>query len=380
MPDITQTSQVRSTVRLDGWDSIAHHLGVHKRTARAWHKDRGLPVHQLFGKGGRVYAIGAELDQWRTQNDARLGIAGAPERADSIVPEVRSHRIWRHLAIPVIALAATAILVMLILRVRSQMQVPANPMPGRLLARSTAEGGRTQFIPVGDGPCNAVLTPDGALLFVANCRAGTASVIATASGKVIREISVGPQPEALALDRTGKRLYVGNFWGGIRVFDVDSGKPAGQIPLEGPISDIAVAPDNTLYVARREQGLAVVSPADHRATRISVTAMPMYLALSSDASRLYISYQGKVSGGRARCHRCLRHRTPGIRCAYLRAATCWGPDGGLPLRASAGGRSGCLLRGAVPRFPGGVPGSSGLGVQPDPDGRCPRDCHAGISG
>jgi YVTN family beta-propeller protein len=328
MSDISQISKPRSAVRLDGWDAIAHHLGVHKRTARAWHKDRGLPVHQLFGKGGRVYAFDAELDEWRDESDADVtgGSAEAdiPERVPELPPATppietvspfslpQFNKTGRRVRVLVVAAVALSVVLSVALPVELsvessvelfrqigtqlwQQQPPA--VAGRLLAKMTAEGGIPQFIRVGKGPCNAVLTPDGSRLFVVNCYEETASVIDTATERVSRVLAVGAQPETIAVDDRGKRLYIGNFWGGIRIFDVESGRPMGRIAIEGPISDIVVAPDSTLYVARRERGLAVVSPGDHRLTPIPVNAMPMYLALSPNGSRLYVSYQGKLPGG-----------------------------------------------------------------------------------
>lgn len=310
MPDIPQLPKPDPVVHLDGWDSIAHYLGVHKRTARAWYENRSLPVHQLFGKGGRVYALAAELDEWRARSDASESLpepvqppvpppdsVPAAGRTEQAIPaRNRQRRLFVAVAAMMVAVVSLTILARRFGMHFRQFDPPASP--GRLLARLSAEGGHLDTIRVGPGPCNAVLTPDGARLFVANCTAETVSVIDTAAGKVIRELPVGPQPESLALDRSGQRLYVGNFWGGIRVFDVETGNSLEKIPIEGPVSDILVAPGDTLFVARREKGLAAIHPGDRAVTPIPVTAMPMYLALNAEGSRLYISYQGRMPGGR----------------------------------------------------------------------------------
>ncbi|KQM63580.1 MULTISPECIES: tetratricopeptide repeat protein [unclassified Sphingomonas] len=53
------------TDRIEGWKSIAGHLGRDRSTVIRWARDRGLPVHALpGGKARSVYALAAELDAW----------------------------------------------------------------------------------------------------------------------------------------------------------------------------------------------------------------------------------------------------------------------------------------------------------------------------
>lgn len=57
--------------RIDGWKSIAGHLGRGRSTAIRWARNRGLPVHALpGGKSRSIYALAHELDAWmRGQGD-----------------------------------------------------------------------------------------------------------------------------------------------------------------------------------------------------------------------------------------------------------------------------------------------------------------------
>jgi tetratricopeptide (TPR) repeat protein len=57
--------------RIDGWKSIAGHLGRDRSTAIRWARERGLPIHALpGGKSRSVYALTRELDAWmRGQGD-----------------------------------------------------------------------------------------------------------------------------------------------------------------------------------------------------------------------------------------------------------------------------------------------------------------------
>ena len=315
MSDLQQIPQPEAqqpdpSTRLEGWDNIAHYLGVHKRTARAWQDGRGLPVHQFFGKGGRVYALTTELDEWRAHSAARAGDTSTVEpdtdqpSVEMVSPETEPasaqpplRKRWTLVAASV-GLAALLFLSARQVWTRYLPYAPPASSPGRLLAHLSSEGGRLDLIPVGSSPCNAVLAPDGARIFVANCQGGSLSVIDTATGRVSHEIPLGPEPESMALDAVSRRLYVGTFWNGISVVDVETSKVIDTIPVEGPITDLAIAQDHILYVARRERGLSAILPANHRLTPIPVTTMPMFLATSPDGALLYISYQGSGPGGR----------------------------------------------------------------------------------
>lgn len=51
--------------RINGWKSIARHLGKSERTIQLWEAERGLPVHRIPGlKGWTVYAYREEIDAW----------------------------------------------------------------------------------------------------------------------------------------------------------------------------------------------------------------------------------------------------------------------------------------------------------------------------
>lgn len=58
---------------LTSWKQIAHHLGVHVRTAQRWERERGLPVKRLAGGPSRVSARVASLEVW-------MNAGGAPSK------------------------------------------------------------------------------------------------------------------------------------------------------------------------------------------------------------------------------------------------------------------------------------------------------------
>src|SRR5689334_15387915 len=66
----------------------------------------------------------------------------------------------------------------------------------------------SENIPVGTNPSRAVITPDGAEVYVSNTDSNTVSVINTATNTVTHTIAVGSQPDALAVAPDGSKVYV----------------------------------------------------------------------------------------------------------------------------------------------------------------------------
>ena len=103
--------------RLDGWKAIADFLARDQRTVQRWAKTRGLPIHHLHGgKGGSVFAVRRELDEWLVGTRPSLPIpptapgpiqeppAEVPPRGKILLPEFRRMRLTA--GIPVVILAA----------------------------------------------------------------------------------------------------------------------------------------------------------------------------------------------------------------------------------------------------------------------------------
>jgi Tol biopolymer transport system component len=92
--------------RLESWKEIAAYLHRDVRTARRWEKDRGLPVRRFPGTRPGVYALVAELDDWRNKGaSARPGVqvAATPAR-----PKARRVRWTIVAAAPLVAAALMA--------------------------------------------------------------------------------------------------------------------------------------------------------------------------------------------------------------------------------------------------------------------------------
>jgi tetratricopeptide (TPR) repeat protein len=55
-----------SQLRLDSWKSIAEYLKRSTRTVQRWHTHYQMPIHQVGGVKGSVFAYSEELDSWLT--------------------------------------------------------------------------------------------------------------------------------------------------------------------------------------------------------------------------------------------------------------------------------------------------------------------------
>ena len=81
--------------QLNSWKEVAQYLGCSIRTVQRWEAERGLPVRRIPGQRGAVFALRAEIDQWKTgsvvETTPQLGVrserpaAGAAIRAWPII-------------------------------------------------------------------------------------------------------------------------------------------------------------------------------------------------------------------------------------------------------------------------------------------------------
>lgn len=227
-----------------------------------------------------------------------------------------------------------------------------------------------QVIPVGEVPQGCLLSPDGALLAVANCGHGTQSVmlVDTATRAIRATIDI-PRPGAifhgLAFSRDGSRLYVaGGPSDMIRVIDVAAGKLAepaiidlreqpaepvvenpetfaGQIALPDPAKEgvllypigLALSPDGrSLWVAETlGSAVSIVDLASGKVQRrIAVGSYPYEIAFDPTGAKAYVSLWGAgkvavvdVAASRGRVqlvvgrHPCALATDPAARRLYL---------------------------------------------------------------
>ena len=120
----------------------------------------------------------------------------------------------------------------------------------RQIAVVDVAGGKvTKTFPMPAVPTGAVLSPDGARLYV-TCAApaGSVCVVEVASGSVVETIPVGHTPTGPSISPDGKKLYVCNrFDNDVSVIDLAT-KEAVRVPaLREPIAS-AVTPDGKLVL------------------------------------------------------------------------------------------------------------------------------------
>ena len=183
-------------------------------------------------------------------------------------------------------------------------------------------------ITVGSAPTGLVASPDGSKVYVANRTSGTVSVINTATNTVvdintatttIDSIKVGSQPEFLAVNASGSRLYVANYGSGtVSVIDTATNKVVDTNTATTTIDSIKVgtnprgiafvqtAAGGRVYVVNRTSGSVSVINADtnkvidtNTATTtvdaIKVGSTPQQIAISPDKKFAYVTNYGSTS-------------------------------------------------------------------------------------
>lgn len=156
-----------------------------------------------------------------------------------------------------------------------------------------AEGEAPQkTIEVGRAPAHLLLSPDNALLFVANRESDSVSVIRTADLSVAATIPVGRAPFALALSPNGARLYVGNVQGGtVSVVDTTKLAATETVPSGAMPYGAAVTPDGSRVLITNQQASTVSVLGQKAAERVSlkVGGYPEGVAVSTDGARAYVA-------------------------------------------------------------------------------------------
>ncbi len=120
-----------------------------------------------------------------------------------------------------------------------------------------AEGRVVETVKVGKKPAGVAVAPGARRIYVSNPEGHSVSVIergADGKHRATAEIAVGQGPLGVALDVTGERLFVAD-WYTDQVYIIDTAKliVAGAITVGTSPAGMAASPDNHwLYVANRE--------------------------------------------------------------------------------------------------------------------------------
>jgi YVTN family beta-propeller protein len=150
----------------------------------------------------------------------------------------------------------------------------------------------------GSDPENFDISRDGKTIYVSNEDTSAVSFIEVATGKVDKTITgLGGEPEGVTLSPDGKLVYVTTeASGAISVIDVDAGKLSKTFKVGRRPRNIVILPDGKRgYVNAENDGGIVLFDAVKNAKIQEISLgtpgeiKPMGLALSPDASKLYVS-------------------------------------------------------------------------------------------
>ncbi|MBS0266461.1 MAG: c-type cytochrome [Planctomycetes bacterium] len=154
---------------------------------------------------------------------------------------------------------------------------------------------------VSAGSSNSLLdiSTDGALLAAANRDNGTVSIVEIASGKVLREVSVGKKTEGVTFvgqtHQVAATAYADDV---ITLFDADSGQVLKTVAVfDEPYGIVSTRDGQKLYATLEYPGQVVeIDPATGTITRtLAAGEFPRGIALSPDEQTIYVT--GYYSGG-----------------------------------------------------------------------------------
>jgi PQQ-dependent catabolism-associated beta-propeller protein len=129
-----------------------------------------------------------------------------------------------------------------------------------------ASGKSVRRIPLGDEPEAFDLSPDGKVIYVSNEDDGEASFIDAASGKKLRSVKVGGEPEGVKVSADGKTLYVTSEVASlVHVIDTATGKVTKNIRAGKRPRRMAITPDGKeLWVTNElDASVSIISTATH---------------------------------------------------------------------------------------------------------------------
>ena len=133
----------------------------------------------------------------------------------------------------------------------------------------------TGTITVGSDPDGVAVDPTSHTAYVANGGNGTVSVIDGTTGTVTGTITVGANPSAVAVDPTFHTAYVANLTGTVSVIDEAAGTVTATVPVGADPSGVAVDPvPHTAYVTNQNASTVSVISVAQPTPVTTVTSSP----------------------------------------------------------------------------------------------------------
>ncbi len=190
----------------------------------------------------------------------------------------------------------------------------SNEGSGDVSILDLASGEVLRTVPVGKRPRGLRVSGDGRLLYVAvsgsavsppgttvaapppDHSADGVVELDTATGRILRVLSVGHDPESLALTPDGHWLVVSNEEDGeASIVDLSSGKQVGAVPTGAEPEGVACRPDGKVfYVTSEDEGTVTVI--DPFARKVLATFQagqrPRSVVFTSDARLAFVTGEG----------------------------------------------------------------------------------------
>lgn len=174
---------------------------------------------------------------------------------------------------------------------RSKSLTIVDPTAGKVTASIATDQEGTHMVAV---------SPDATRAYTANIASGTVSVIDLNAGKKLRDLSVGGEPEGIALADEGRTLWVADLEGHrVRAFDTASLEKLAEVETGAVPIRVATSPDGKWVVTSNVMAgtLTVIDAAKRAKVRdIVVSGRPqagqVTILFSADGKRLYAAETG----------------------------------------------------------------------------------------
>ena len=161
----------------------------------------------------------------------------------------------------------------------------------------TTQNKLLRVLHAGSDPENFDVSRDGNQLYVSNEDVSEISIVDIASGNIVRSFKVGGQPEGVKVSPDGKFVYVTSEEDGtIAVLDLASQKIISTFKVGHRPRTVVFTPDGSrAFVNAENDGAVVVVDAVRHKMLTSIALgkagviKPMFVLLSQDASKLYVS-------------------------------------------------------------------------------------------
>ncbi len=172
----------------------------------------------------------------------------------------------------------------------------ANAGSGTVTVIDTGSNAAVGTIPVGAGPHNVAITPDGRFAYVTNETDGTVAVISTATNAVVGApiaIGAGSKPRGIAISPDGQTAWVADFGNGTATVIATATNSVVGAPVKvgGEPDGIAISPDGAAaLVAQKGGDVSIVNTASRAVTGTVTDPLgPSQIAVGPRGARAYVT-------------------------------------------------------------------------------------------